>query len=486
MTHPDRVSSVSFKSFLFLVAGFFSVAAVWLIILSASASTEIGETPASAVSLVAGANQGVLGPGEQRWFEFTPAPGQASQVEQFVTLIFTPDDGNRARNVSLQLFDAGQVFDFSQGRAGRLEHFGAGRVVSRDSHPETGELFWTGWLFGQERYYIQLVNGNEVTIDYWLFPDNVSSYDLGEPDPLVETEPADPAQGAAPQTALPLIIGLNKGGLDPGQETWYSFRAADLDQEHFEEMALTMITTPDNGNRLQYMTFQVYTAGEVEHGSAGGDAQINNMGAGSIVYRDHNSLTGERFWSGWVIDNELYYVRIRNGADVHMNYWLFTGDVYGPELQEAAELVSPVDAAPGTTPGASLDLAVGLNRDRLNPGEARWYRLSRSDGADRGHSVETIFTLKFTPVDGNWIRDVNFELFEDHQVKDWAPDNRFNLINFGQGTIVNRDNDPTTGELLWAGHVLSGNIYYMRVSNETEEVIDYWLYPEDVINANLD
>ena len=59
---------------------------------------------------------------------------------------------------------------------------------------------------------------------------------------------------------------------------------------------------------------------------------ISNVGAGSVVYRDDNHLTGERFWSGWVVDNDLYYVRIRNGSDVFVDYRLFNGDVYGPEL----------------------------------------------------------------------------------------------------------------------------------------------------------
>jgi hypothetical protein len=56
------------------------------------------------------------------------------------------------------------------------------------------------------------------------------------------------------------------------------------------------------------------------------------LGAGSLVVRDNNSLTGERFWTGWIVENELYYVQIRNGSDTHVDYWLFTDDVYGPEL----------------------------------------------------------------------------------------------------------------------------------------------------------
>ena len=60
----------------------------------------------------------------------------------------------------------------------KMTNFGAGQIVSRDNNPETGELFWTGWLFGDQSYYVQLVNGSETPIDYWLFTDNVISYPL--------------------------------------------------------------------------------------------------------------------------------------------------------------------------------------------------------------------------------------------------------------------------------------------------------------------
>jgi len=43
-------------------------------------------------------------------------------------------------------------------------------------------------------------------------------------------------------------------------------------------------------------------------------------------------MTGERFWTGWVIDRTLYYLRVRNGTDYQMDYWLFTDNVYNPEL----------------------------------------------------------------------------------------------------------------------------------------------------------
>ena len=51
---------------------------------------------------------------------------------------------------------------------------------------------------------------------------------------------------------------------------------------------------------------------------------------------------------------------------------------------------------------------------------------------------------------------------------------------------MNRDGGVETGELLWKGHVMAGNKYFMRVSNESDVPIDYTIYPDDVINANLE
>ena len=147
--------------------------------------------------------------------------------------------------------------------------------------------------------------------------------------------------------------------------------------------------------------------------------------------------------------------------------------------------VARVAAAPGSSPGSAVDLAVGTNQGHLEPNEEQWYVFSRSDVDQLTGSIETAFTLLFTPDDGNRIRDVNFELFEGNQLRDWSPNSRFNINNFGHGSVVSRDDDLETGELLWKGHVLAGDVYYMRVSNETDVPIDYWIFPEDVIRANL-
>ncbi len=98
-------------------------------------------------------------------------------------------------------------------------------------------------------------------------------------------------------------------------------------------MALTMFTTPDDGQRLQRMNFDLFTASEIRFWSPEAGSKLHNFGAGSIVQRDNNPLTGERFWSGWLVKQDLYYLRIRNSNDIPMDYWLFTADIYQPNLE---------------------------------------------------------------------------------------------------------------------------------------------------------
>lgn len=648
MVHQHNISFISLKGFLVLIALIFAAAASTLIITLTSAQG--GTNPNAAIPLAAEVNQGTLTPGEQHWFKFTP---QGANVQQFITLIFTPNQGNTANFVSVKLFEENQIQFFAQGDAGQMATFGQAEVITRDNDPQTGELFWSDFVSGPSVYYIQVLNDSDFTIDYSLFNANIGSEVIEEPAlpqaPAAEVEqtapevPAPPdivalnsnspdtaqalpteagrvegrlapnstywytfsyddsnpnrlknqkytlfftpddgnrkhnvnfklypyseyeiwrrgdadklsnfgagsivdrdgdyntgellwngtllkgdkyllaisngndipidyylyhgdiinpilgpepepqpapvyAAGAAPQTANPLKIGVNEGGLAPGEEAWFSFRITDFDNEYFEQMALTMIATPDDGNRIRNFTFEVFTPDGVKYWSPGDTSNLKNLGAGSVVYRDNNILTGERFWHGWVVDNELYYVQIRNGTDIHMDYHLFTGDVYRPELGEKSQPVARKAAAPGTAPYAPVELEVGINKGQLKPGQEQWYTFSRGDAAATG-IVDTAFTMIFTPDDGNRIRSVNFELFEGNQLRDWAPDNRFNIIGFGKGSAVNRDGGVETGELLWKGQVLAGNIYYMRVSNESDVVIDYAIYPQDVINANLE
>lgn len=439
--------------------------------------TEAGIDPLSPAELSAdGVTHGKLSANESGWytFEFPDPDNQRSIKEVEYTLFYTPMDGNLRHLVNFELFRAGEADFWARGDGAEgMTNFGAGAIVERDRNYLTGERLWSGAVLNGDTYLLSVKNDTGIEIDYWLVEGDVYDFELEGPT-FAATKVYAP--GAAPTTSLPLVLGENVGKLMPGEQAWHSFFITDFDNEAFEQMALTMVATPADGNRDHYVTFEVFRAGpDVQYWSETDldNTQINNMGAGSLVVRDDNPWTMERFWNGWVLDNNLYLVQVRNGSDVPIDYHLFTGDVYRPPLGEEEAPQVEITADPGEARETAFDLALGVNRGQLDPGEETWYRFTRADVGAAGD--ETNFTMVFTPNDGNRVYNVALDLYSG------AERNRF-----GSGQVVERDNDVTTGELLWNGQVRPNEVYYMRVGNDSDTRINYWIFPDDVINANLD
>ncbi|MEJ2557713.1 MAG: hypothetical protein P8186_16095 [Anaerolineae bacterium] len=159
------------------------------------AGAEGGLSPFTAIPLNDGRNIGTLAPGEARWYKFVPGGTEAAfQRRVDLTLFFTPDDGNRAHLFNFQIFSAGQITRWRGDGASHMQNLGAGGVISRDGNPLTGELLWSGWVMASETYYIRLLNGTNVSIDYWLFTANIIAAELGpgsDPTPLEVPAGAD-------------------------------------------------------------------------------------------------------------------------------------------------------------------------------------------------------------------------------------------------------------------------------------------------------
>ena len=332
LMRQDTFIPISFKVFLLLVAAAFAAAAVVLIISATSAATATGSAPNLAVSLVDGPNTGIMASGGQRWFRLTPGQlGQAANLEQSLTLIFTPDDGQRIRRVSLQIFDENQLSLFYLGDASQMANLGAGQIVSRDNNPETGELFWTGWLLSQKSYYIQLLNASDAPIDYWLFTDNVVSYPLEQP--ATPAAPAPLESGTELDTPLALQSGLTHSVLKPNTTDWYIFTHIDpTNPNQFQNLTFSLFFTPGDGNRAHQVNFKLFPAQAIEMWRRSETDQLINFGAGMLVSRDGDDNTGERLWSGTVIKGETYLLAVENGTEVTIDYWLFDADINHPEF----------------------------------------------------------------------------------------------------------------------------------------------------------
>ena len=456
---------------------------VHVLVLGAVADSENGGSPFSAEPLQDGRNVGMLAPGEGRWYKLaqTGTDG-AFQRQMDLTLFFTPDNGHRIHDVNFQIFPAEQINRWYWGDTNHMQNMGAGGIVSRDGNPMTGERLWSGWVVDSNTYYVQVFNGADATIDYWLFTDNVIGAELGEssPSPPVQDVPI----GFDPNHPLTLAPDLEKGQLEAGQETWYTLVYDDFDDDSFEPHTFTLIFTPDDGHRIHQVGFEIFPLGQLHIWQQGDTDQMRNVGVGSVVSRDEDPLTGERLWSGWLMDGEIYLLKMYNHSSADLDFWLFQDDVLRPELGEPAPPPSLVEVAPGTDPFHTLALDISLNTDRLNPRQERWYSFVRDDFDDEDYEAMA-FTMMFTPDDGNRVHQVGFELIPADQLHIWARGDTDQLRNIGAGSIVSRDGNPETGELLWSGWLMDGETHYLKVRNDAEVPIDYWLFPGDIIQAEL-
>ena len=94
-------------------------------------------------------------------------------------------------------------------------------------------------------------------------------------------------------------------------------------------------------------------------------------------------------------------------------------------------------------------------------------------------------TMFFTPIQGYLSNRVNFEIFPAGQYHIWQRGDADYMENMGVGTWVSRDEDPNTGERLWNGSMVDGDSYLIKVKNGTPEEVDYYLFPNDIENAEL-
>ena len=88
-------------------------------------------------------------------------------------MFFTPDDGNRIRSVTFELFELNQVRDWAPDNQLGIVGFGKGSAVNRDGGIETGELLWKGHVTAGDTYYMRVLNGSDTPIDYTIYPADV-------------------------------------------------------------------------------------------------------------------------------------------------------------------------------------------------------------------------------------------------------------------------------------------------------------------------
>jgi hypothetical protein len=162
-----------------------------------------------------------------------------------------------------------------------------------------------------------------------------------------------------PNNPLPLnLTHVNSGRLGPYGEHWYTFVRDDLDEHLIEDMALTMFFTPRAGFTSNRINFELFPASQYHIWERGDADYMENFGLGMWVSRDEDPATGERLWSGSLVDGDRYLVKVKNGTPDVVDYYLFPGDVENAELGNPTLYTEkgpagpvPYAPAPPTRPG---------------------------------------------------------------------------------------------------------------------------------------
>lgn len=108
----------------------------------------------------------------------------------------------------------------------------------------------------------------------------------------------------------------------------------------------------------------------------------------------------------------------------------------------------------------------------LAPGETEWHQFSLSEPPGRPVNL----SLVFTPNQPDQSRYVEFGLHNNEQLEQWYLGNTTALPSLGTSYVVMRDDDPNTGELFLSSQLEAEEVYYIRVTNQTDFTIHYSVF----------
>ncbi len=405
----------------------------------AAANPDLGSSPYAAQTLSSGLNVGTLAAGEDFWYAFSSTELNDPPARTVVlNLVYKPGGHEVAAYVNFQVFAGQQIDRWLQGYAD--QYIGMGTFTTTDFDQETAERLWSGSLLPDETYYVHVFNNSTQSVEYHLTA-------LGQPEvnALQPNSLARQASNVTPAASL-------ESNLGPGatsEETQWLLVAAAIQGMSTEDAAAWLAMAnqfgwlPPNALEMGNAT----TAGAVLPATYSGQPGLASPERAALI------------------------------ETIEMPY---------SEAEAAPSVASStlLDIYPNVYPTAPLALQDGANTGKLAPGGEHWFSFIRED-RDSEWLEYLPMTLFSTPTDGNSSHHVNFQIFDGSQMQVWKRGTPEDMVPMGAGQWVSRDNDPVTGERVWAGHVIDGSLYYVRVFNHSDRVIDYYLITNDVINTEL-
>lgn len=433
-----------------------------------SLSTPTGTSPQTARALTKGLNVNHLNPGEEDWYTYSrasfddPTFAWISLAMRYESeALIEPEQAN------FEIMAQKGGDSWFPGDAARANVLGTGLTSPlKTAHENLNAIFWTGEVSDEDVYYVRVFNQSPFGLNYTL-----------------EAKAEQPAvSGAAPASLNSAMSEAEV--LSLRQQAWAltaqaAGKMTPTDAARWMQQAqsvgwiVTAGTTIDRAPKPDQANPQLLwqlTAQAI----AGLDAE-----AAARWLNQADAL-------GWlaiplaVPQNPTLDVPPKDSGDEGGEG---QGDAQPAPAVPAPpeEIYTPVNIYPNNP--LEFDF-LDINSGRLAPYGEHWYSLLRDDLDDK--KIEAMaLTMFTTPSNGFIDSRVNFEIFPASQYHMWARGDADYMENLGLGQWVSRDEDNHTGERLWKGSLVDGDRYLIKVKNSSPEVVDYYLFPDDVENAEL-
>ncbi len=434
-------------------------------LLDFSFSTDTGHSPQSARPLIQGLNVDHLNPGEESWYLYSRNSFEDPEFSWVSLAMRYQSEALIGREqVNFEIFAQESAGSWFQNAETSPTVLGMGlQSPLKTSAQNLIETFWTGHVAAAEHYFVRVFNNSPFGLDYTL-----------------EAKAEQPAVSGA----IPASINAAAGNATP---------------LNTRQLAWTLTAQAVNNmpaNQAADWMQQAQAAGWlVTDGTVPADipqpGQANPQTLWALTAQAIEGQSAEAA-SQWLIQaDSMGWLAIPFNIPTNPNLDIYPEDTGGGEdegdSEPPAQPVQPdeISAPVNVYPNNPLTFDFNnVNSGRLAPYGEHWYELVRDDFDEE--LVEGMkMSMFFTPRVGYMSDRVNFEIFPAGQYHIWARGDADYMEHFGLGAWVSRDEDPNTGERLWAGSLVDGDKYLVKVKNGTADVVDYYLFPNDVENAEL-
>ncbi len=420
------------------------------------ASQGVGSGPYTADLLVSGLNTGTLDPGQEYWYAYSRLDlGDTAYESIILSLNFEAEGRAVASRVNFQVFTFDQVDAWLKDNSRPVDSLGLGTPASTDFDVNTGERLWAGSVAPNGVYYVRIFNLSPSPVQFRLTALGQKSVDFEDSLPLEKPVPAGeseviPAAMSAPANTTPVV----EPAAIPAPPVQTS-------------IAASLPVQPDDGSPASTGWL---LAAQAINGLPPREAAAWLMSAAAL---------------GWLPVGSAGPALMPVNPNPNQPL-VTTGGGGGQQAGEAASVPVEPDSSQGYSiyPNQPLRLLEGRNTGRLAPKSEHWYTFT--PGKIDDEVIEAmVLTMFFMPGEPNLARSVNFELFTGSQYHIWERGTPDEMKHFGAGAWVSRDGDYDTGERLWRGSVVDGDRYFVKITNDTGEWIDYHLITDDIINTEL-